>query len=183
MKNVPAYIIFPDNTLHELATYLPQSLEEIENISGFGAVKLKKYGSAFVEMVKNYSKERNLESRVDNKGRRKKKRATGSKISNTQKETLQLFQQGATINEIAYKRGITNNTVQNHLNAFVSQGTLEPTKLMTQELYNEIVAAFEGSDLLTLRPIKEKLREEITYEQIRTVQNHLLFLQNTNDNQ
>ena len=179
-ENVPAYIIFSDNTLHELASYLPQSLEEIEHISGFGTVKLKKYGAAFVESVKSYCLQHDLKSRMDNKGRRKKKRNTHSKISNTQKESLELFKDGATIDEIAAKRGITNNTVQNHLNAFVRQGTLEPTKLMTQELYDEIAAAFEGSDLLSLRPIKEKLREEITYEQIRTVQNHLLFLQTIN---
>jgi ATP-dependent DNA helicase RecQ len=46
-ENVPAYIILSDASLVELATYLPQNLEELAKISGFGYVKLERYGRKF----------------------------------------------------------------------------------------------------------------------------------------
>ncbi len=53
-ENVPAYLIFSDVTLLELATYLPQTMEEIRRISGFGDIKLAKYGKIFLEAVVDY---------------------------------------------------------------------------------------------------------------------------------
>ncbi len=53
-EDVPAYIIFSDATLLELATYLPQTEAEIRKISGFGDVKLAKYGKPFLNVVVTY---------------------------------------------------------------------------------------------------------------------------------
>ena len=66
-ENVPAYIIFSDATLLELATYLPLSLEEMRRISGFGEVKIARYGETFLASILDYCKERNLESRMSEK--------------------------------------------------------------------------------------------------------------------
>jgi len=46
-ENVPAYIIFSDSTLLDLATYLPISNSDLPNISGFGAYKTEHYGAPF----------------------------------------------------------------------------------------------------------------------------------------
>jgi len=46
-ENVPPYVIFSDATLMELATYLPQTKEELNEISGFGTFKIEKYGELF----------------------------------------------------------------------------------------------------------------------------------------
>jgi ATP-dependent DNA helicase RecQ len=54
-ENVPAYIILSDPTLIEIATYFPQSLDELRMISGFGDVKLARYGREFLIPVKNYA--------------------------------------------------------------------------------------------------------------------------------
>ena len=48
---VPAYVIFPDRTLVEMAERRPRSLDEMARISGVGAVKLERYGAAFLEVV------------------------------------------------------------------------------------------------------------------------------------
>ena len=44
----PAYVIFPDRTLIEIAKRRPRSLDELAGIHGVGAVKLQKYGPAFL---------------------------------------------------------------------------------------------------------------------------------------
>lgn len=53
-ENVPAYIVFSDATLVELASYLPLNEKDLARISGFGDVKLARYGPSFLEMIQSY---------------------------------------------------------------------------------------------------------------------------------
>ncbi len=52
-QNVPAYVIFPDKTLVEMAMARPTSLDEMAEIGGVGARKLEKFGAVFLEVVTN----------------------------------------------------------------------------------------------------------------------------------
>ena len=52
-KNLPAYVIFHDKTLIELATQKPQSLNAMLTINGIGETKLKRYGQEFLEAILN----------------------------------------------------------------------------------------------------------------------------------
>ena len=49
--NLPAYVVFHDATLAEMARARPGSLEELGTISGVGAKKLEAYGSALLELL------------------------------------------------------------------------------------------------------------------------------------
>ncbi len=66
-ENMPAYIILSDATLVELATYLPASLSEVRKISGFGDVKLDRYGQAFLNEITVYCQNNHLTSRISAK--------------------------------------------------------------------------------------------------------------------
>ncbi|MEO0380199.1 MAG: DNA helicase RecQ [Pseudomonadota bacterium] len=48
---VPAYVIFPDRTLIEMAEQRPNNLDQMAQISGVGAKKLAKFGDAFLEVI------------------------------------------------------------------------------------------------------------------------------------
>jgi ATP-dependent DNA helicase RecQ len=48
----PAYVIFPDRTLIEIAKRRPSSLDELAGVHGVGAVKLQKYGPAFLAVIR-----------------------------------------------------------------------------------------------------------------------------------
>ncbi|MEO1789941.1 MAG: RecQ family ATP-dependent DNA helicase, partial [Pseudomonadota bacterium] len=50
-QRVPAYVIFPDRTLIEMAETRPDSLDSMARISGVGAKKLERYGAAFLEVI------------------------------------------------------------------------------------------------------------------------------------
>jgi ATP-dependent DNA helicase RecQ len=52
----PAYVIFPDRTLIEMAERRPATLDEMARISGIGAKKLEKYGAIFLEVITGESK-------------------------------------------------------------------------------------------------------------------------------
>ena len=47
----PAYVIFPDRTLIEMTRRRPRSLDEMAGVHGVGAVKLEKYGRAFLAVI------------------------------------------------------------------------------------------------------------------------------------
>ena len=48
---VPAYVIFPDRTLIEMAERRPANLDEMAHISGIGAKKLQNFGKAFLAVI------------------------------------------------------------------------------------------------------------------------------------
>jgi ATP-dependent DNA helicase RecQ len=48
---VPAYTVFHDSTLHELADRLPRSPQELRSISGIGATKFERYGAAILDLI------------------------------------------------------------------------------------------------------------------------------------
>ena len=50
-QGVPAYIIFNDKTLIEMAEKRPTSLDDFARISGVGAKKLQNYGKGFLEVI------------------------------------------------------------------------------------------------------------------------------------
>jgi ATP-dependent DNA helicase RecQ len=50
---VPAYVVFPDATLMEMARVRPASLDEMRTISGVGPRKLAQFGAAFLELTRS----------------------------------------------------------------------------------------------------------------------------------
>lgn len=90
--------------------------------------------------------------------------------------SLQLFIDGHTIDQIAEKRGIKDQTVESHLSWAVIQGMLPVTKLLPQEAVDEILAqsAKIGSDLLS--PLKEAFADKYDYRQLRMAMAHKHYL-------
>ncbi len=51
----PAYIVFPDRSLIEMAGARPRTLDELSAIHGVGAAKLQKYGAAFLAAIRDHA--------------------------------------------------------------------------------------------------------------------------------
>ena len=173
-ENVPAYIIIADSALVELATYFPQSFEELRKISGFGDYKVSKYGADFLDAIHEYSKEHSLESRIQYKVPKKERRSNtsatkGSKgANNSSYISLQLFQGGNTIPEIASLRGISPITVETHLASFIATGELNVEQLVPKQRLHYIIEVIKSSGQTTaLKPIKDLLSDDYSYGEIR----------------
>ena len=54
-QHQPAYVIFPDRTLIEMAARRPRNLEELAAIHGVGIAKLQKYGAAFLDVIRSHA--------------------------------------------------------------------------------------------------------------------------------
>lgn len=54
-EGVKPYFIYNNAQMEELISVMPKTLSDIKKISGFGDVKIEKYGNAILEIVKKYS--------------------------------------------------------------------------------------------------------------------------------
>ncbi|MDR7123223.1 DNA helicase RecQ [Pseudotabrizicola sp. 4114] len=54
-QGVPAYVVFPDRTLIEMAERKPATLDDMAGVTGVGAKKLESYGAAFLAVINGAS--------------------------------------------------------------------------------------------------------------------------------
>ena len=173
-EHVPAYNIVTDNTLTELAMYLPQSFDEMKNISGIGDYKLAKYGGAFLQVVQRFTQANGLASKMHLKAPKTLRKSTVKEIrpatNGTQQATLALFRDGMGIEEIAAQRGLTVSTIETHLARFVAAGDIDIHQLVSPEKLEKITEAIQLSgQRIAIKPIKDILGEDFSYGEIRIV--------------
>ena len=65
---LPTYVIFQEPSLDAMATTYPITLDELQNIPGVGPGKAKRYGKEFVELIKKYVDENEIERPEDTQG-------------------------------------------------------------------------------------------------------------------
>ena len=174
-ENVPPYIILSDATLVEIATYLPQSLDEMRLISGFGEIKLARYGREFLLPVKDYCTRKGLSSKIKQKTPKRERKAKterterSGKPADTAFHTFTLHKAGKTIPEIAAERGLAASTIEGHLSFYIYTGALELSTLVTEEKQKKIQDIVESYGAEKLSPLKEVLGEEYSYGEIKAV--------------
>ena len=51
-QGVPAYVVFSDRALVDMATHRPTTLQTFREMHGVGETKLERYGAQFLELIK-----------------------------------------------------------------------------------------------------------------------------------
>jgi ATP-dependent DNA helicase RecQ len=64
-ENIPPFVIFQDTSLEDMCTQYPTTIEEMTHISGVGTGKAQKYGHPFIELIKKYVEENEIERPQD----------------------------------------------------------------------------------------------------------------------
>ena len=108
-EHLPPYIIFSDKTLHELATYKPQSIAAFGTIYGVGENKQAKYGAIFVEAITGKNEERATEpskQQPPSKSHMQEQKEAHAKAyaqwsENEDKELKRLYEQGFQIKDLS----------------------------------------------------------------------------------
>ena len=174
-ENVAAFQVFSDSTLVELATYLPLTNTDLAKISGFGDIKLAKYGNQFLDAIIDYCRANNLTTKIDLKApKRQRKNPAVERSTDTKKQSLQLYQLGRSIEAIALERGLSTGTVEGHLAHFIFSGELNITEMVKAEKLKVIAEAIEANNnSLAIAPIKQKLGDGYSYGEITAVMNYM----------
>jgi DNA-binding CsgD family transcriptional regulator len=171
-SQLPIYMVANQNSLKEIATYLPITKRDLMQIPGFGKAKAEKYGDEILELVQEYCNENSIESNMQNKEANPKKiRKEKSTEVKTDTKTISfnLFKEGKTIAEIAKERTFTKDTIFNHLAFFVASRDLAITELISEEKYSLIEAALNLHGRESVKLLKENLPEDISFAEIRIV--------------
>src|SRR5213594_227522 len=139
-RDVPAYVIFSDVTLREMARNYPATPTEFRRIPGLGEQKLKDFAEPFLSEIRAYltTNERRIFTE-DGGPLRPPRRA---RLNDSQLETLRRFQRGEAVEDIARARGFVRSTIYSHLLAAIECGKLvEQDRFFTPAQEKEIAAA------------------------------------------
>ena len=174
-EKVAAVQVFSDATLVELATYLPLTNSSLAKILGFSAIKQEHYGHHFLDAIIDYCRANHLATKMDSKQPKKQRKSPAvEKTNDTKKQSLQLFQLGRSVDEIAFERGLSTGTVEGHLAHFIFSGELKINEMVSAEKLKIIAHAFEeNNNSLAIAPIKLKLGEGYSYGEITAVMNYI----------
>ncbi|MDE6703833.1 MAG: DNA helicase RecQ, partial [Muribaculaceae bacterium] len=114
---LPPYVIFQEPSLEAMATSYPITLEELQNVSGVGAGKAKRYGESFVKLIKTYVEEKEIERPEDLRVRSVANRSK-SKIS-----IIQAIDRKIDLEELAHSLNMKFEQLLDEIEAIVNSGT------------------------------------------------------------
>lgn len=165
----PPYVIFQDVSLEQMATDFPVTLEELKNIQGVGEGKIKQpYAKEFVNLIKRYCKENDIERQVDMRVR------TVAKKSMLKVSIIQSIDRQIDLDDIALAKGIDFSEMLDEVEAIVYSGTkinidyfLE--EVMDEDHVDDIYEYFKESETDDLETAMRELGPDYTEDEIRLV--------------
>jgi len=168
-RDLPAYIIFSDVALREMANRYPASEAEFGRISGVGKQKLQEFSAVFMTEIANYLQTNPRQIFADSFTEPKPAPVSKPRMNDTTKETLKLFRAGESVARIASKRGFSESTIYTHLASAIEFGEkIDLHKIITPEQERHIEAAFaKAGGTGSLSAVKELLGDTVDYGQLR----------------
>ena len=180
-ENVVAFQVMHQKTLIQITVHLPDTLTALKKVKGIGEQLSKRYGDELIAMVSAYRQEHGIEAVIlptviQPQTDSEPKKAQPS-TKNTKEITLELFEKGLTIQEIARERSLVNSTIGGHLAFFISEGRVKIETLLTEaktEQIKQAISRVKGS----LRDVKMALGSDCSYGEILLVQSHMNYMKN-----
>lgn len=133
---VPAYVVFSDASLLDMARRRPSTMEEFMEVSGVGERKGVRYGKKFIGAIRKFE-------------------GMGAAMpqGTTYKETLLLHNAGVPLGEIAEIKGVTPDTIRSHIARLIDEDMISTFgSYIARREYDDIVAVLEaGGDETPLR--------------------------------
>ncbi|MBA3650394.1 MAG: RecQ family ATP-dependent DNA helicase, partial [Chthoniobacterales bacterium] len=155
-RNVPAYVIFSDVALREMARSYPTTAAEFRRIPGVGEQKLKDFSGPFLTAIAEYLQEN---SRQDFAAAASAPSAPRPRsLNDSEAETLRRFRAGESVEQIAKSRGFVRNTILGHLLLAIEGGApLTMAQFFNQKQEEEIAAALARTGERNLTGLRDTL--------------------------
>ncbi|NTD99145.1 DNA helicase RecQ [Agrobacterium tumefaciens] len=116
-KSVPPFVVFQDPSLEEMCTHYPITTEEIKQISGVGSGKAMKFGTPFIELIKKYVEDNDIERPIDLIIK------TQANKSQMKVSIIQNIDRQIGLEDIADSKGITYEEILKEVESIVNSGT------------------------------------------------------------
>ncbi|WBO90631.1 DNA helicase RecQ [Bacillus tropicus] len=166
-EGVPPFVIFSDQTLKDMCAKMPQSDSELLTVKGIGEHKLVKYGSHFLQAVQHFIDENPNYAETIKTEVVSERKKSGKASANSHLETYEMYKQGIDLDEIAKERGLSIQTIENHLIRCFEDGMEVDWNSFVPAEYEQLIeTAVQNADG-GLKSIKEQLPNEVSYFMIR----------------
>jgi len=116
-KSVPPFVVFQDPSLEEMCTHYPITMEELRQISGVGSGKAMKFGNPFLELIKKYVEDNDIERPIDLIIK------TQANKSQMKVSIIQNIDRQIGLEDIADSKGITYEEILKEVESIVNSGT------------------------------------------------------------
>ncbi|WP_227873543.1 DNA helicase RecQ [Aphanothece sacrum] len=154
-NRVPPYVIFADSSLRLMSHIKPQTVEDFQKISGVTQYKAEQYGDNFVSEIRSFCQEQILPISLP---------------SRSNMTTLELYQQGLSITEIAQRRGLKESTIYSHISELIEMNQpIDINQFVSPDKQAIIIEALTTLQESSLTPIKTYLGDNYSYSEIRLV--------------
>lgn len=163
---LPPYVIFQDPSLEAMATTYPITIEELQNIPGVGAGKAKRYGEDFINLIKNYVEENEIDRPEDFRVRSVPSR------NSTKYFIIQAVDRKIPLPEIAKAKGLEFDELIDDIEAIVYSGTkininYYIDEIIDEDSQEEIFDFFKECQTDNLNEAYRELGDDFTEDEIR----------------
>ena len=169
---VPAYIVFGDASLRDLARRRPTTLEAFRAAHGVGEKKLKEYGQEFLKLIQSHCDEQGLETDLESP-KDSKRSETSHRVDGPQASAMAAFphfREGQSVEEVAQIMGRATSTTFGYLSEYLRHDQVtDPSPWIEESEAKQIEQAIEEVGLKALKPIHEHLGGQIDYNAIKVV--------------
>jgi ATP-dependent DNA helicase RecQ len=130
-KNLPPFVLFQDPSLEEMCTHYPINMDEMKNISGVGNGKAAKFGAAFIEVIKKYVDDNDIDRPIDFVVK------TTANKSALKVSIIQNIDKQVSLDIIASSKGITYEDILKEIESIVGSGTKLNLNYFIDEMIDE----------------------------------------------
>lgn len=167
-REVPAYIVFSDTTLRDMARRRPSTVERMLDVHGVGRQKSANFGEDFVTCIADYCRQHGLRMDVAHETKAPKVAAAPSAPSVAAVKSFPLFDEGLSVEEVAERLGRALSTTYGYLEAYVRHRRVaDAVRWIAPQELEEILTAIRQTGADRLKPIYEALDGRVGYERIR----------------
>ncbi|MBT8340952.1 MAG: AAA family ATPase [Desulfatitalea sp.] len=179
-EGIALFQVLHQKTLVQIAVHLPQTIKALKKIKGIGPRLAEKYGEELTTLVVDYRQRSGIvevvlpEPAAPQPSQDKK--AEPAHKEDTKKVSLELFQKGLTIPQVALQRGLKTTTIKGHIAFFISKGEVEITEVLKEDKRRTIERTIGEIPNSSLKEIKTALGDHFSYGDIKLVQAYLEYM-------
>lgn len=171
-KNVPPYVIFHNKTFEELAYYMPITKEDFMKIKGVGSKKFNNYGEIFIDIIKEFISNENVDLEEINK--KIENEIDEVEVDNNKDRydlTYDAYLKGYSIDKIASIRDYTTGTIINHFEKLINEKEkiIDLDRFINKKAEKEILSIIEKEGFKGKKEVKDNCSNFITYDDISLV--------------
>lgn len=168
-KNLPPFVVFQDPSLEEMATNYPITIDELKNITGVGTGKATKYGKPFIDLIKKYVDENEIE-RPDDMVVKSVVNKSGLKV-----HIIQNIDRRISLDDMAKSKGLKLEDIITEIESIVASGTRVDiqyyiNEVIDEERQDEVYDYFRTAENDSIEAVINELGEdEYTVDEIRLI--------------